>query len=92
VTWGVPEAGDAFTVLDSAGGELVQRVRFRSTRLLIGDRTSAEMARLLGAPALAGGRVFGVVTQCSTSRVPVITLLSAARTFLSREIPGWNPL
>lgn len=89
-----PDAGQTFVVLGRQDHEvtlLAERVRFRSTRLVIGDRTASDVAGLIGAPAMVDGRVFGLVSECSTSRVPVVTLLSAASGFLSRGIPGWRP-
>ena len=90
-----PQTGQAFVVRGRQGLEwtsLSERVRFRSTRLIVGDRTTENVAGLLGAPAMVDGGAFGLVSECSASRVPVITLLSAARGFLVRAIPGWTPI
>jgi hypothetical protein len=89
-----PSAGELFTIKGYRSGELsllTERVRFRSTSLVLGDRTPAEVQGLVGAPAMFDGRVFGLVSECGAGRVPVITLLTAARNFLSRAAPGWKP-
>jgi hypothetical protein len=70
---------------------LTERARFRSTRLVIGDKTAADVDGLMGAPAVIDGAVFGLVSECSSTRVPVITLLEGAYGFLERTIPGWAP-
>ena len=87
-----PNLGDTFLVQGYRRERLTtltEQVRFRSTRLLIGDRTADDVSGLMGAPAMAAQRVFGLVTECSSTRAPVVTLLDAARSFLSRAIPGW---
>jgi hypothetical protein len=94
ITLDPPEPGDTFVVQGrQRSGPLTmnERVRFRSSRLLIGDRTITLAAELLGAPALTAEGAFGIVSQCSASRVPVVTLLSAAESFLTLAIPGWAP-
>ncbi len=90
VSFESPQTGQSFIILDPRGIRLWETVRFRSTRLLLGDRTSVDVSGLMGAPALIDGRAIGLVTECSTSRVPVVTLLSSARAFLSRVIQGWQ--
>lgn len=95
VSMEAPDSGRVFVVRGYRGSELTiltERVRFRSTRLVIGDRTAADVAGLIGGPAIVEGGVFGLVSECSSSRLPVIALLSAARGFLSRSIPGWAPM
>jgi hypothetical protein len=92
VTAAVPEAGQMFVVQGYRTGELsalTEHVRFRSTRVVIGDRTAAEVHGFIGAPAMTDAAAFGVVTECSSGRVPVVTILSAASAFLSRALPGW---
>jgi hypothetical protein len=89
-----PEADEVFVVRGHQGARLTvltERVRFRSTRLVLGDRTVADVRGLLGAPAIIDGDVFGLLSECSSTRVPIITLLSAARHFLSLGIPRWTP-
>jgi hypothetical protein len=89
-----PGPDEAFSVRGHQGARLTvltERVRFRSTRLVLGDRTLADMSGLLGAPAILDGTVFGLVSECSSTRVPTITLLSAARHFLTLGIPGSTP-
>jgi hypothetical protein len=88
-----PRPGDMFTVRRYQADELMfltERVRFRSSRLVLGDRTAAHMIGLAGAPAVTETGVFGVVSECSSDHAPVIVLLSAASGFLSRAIPGWT--
>ena len=88
-----PRAGDMFLVKGYQGNRLTtltERVRARSTRLVIGDRTAADVSGLMGAPAMTDRGVFGLVSECSSTRAPVVTLLEAAGGFLSRVIPGWR--
>jgi hypothetical protein len=69
---------------------VVERVRFRSTRLVIGDRGIADTAGLVGAPALSEQGAFGVTNSFGPNGTPIVTLLSAGRDFLNRAVPGWN--
>jgi hypothetical protein len=88
-----PGVGDAFVIagahLDPAG-VLTGRVRSRTARLVVADRSMPD-DRAAGAPALLPSGVFGVISDTSPDGIAVITLLSAARTFLTRAIPGWPP-
>jgi hypothetical protein len=90
-----PDAGGVFVIWrrqgDGSKMVLTERVRFRSTRLVIGDRAAADANGFLGSPAAVEGRVFGVVSEVGSGGAPVIALLSAARGFLTRAIPGWTP-
>jgi hypothetical protein len=90
-----PDAGGVFVVWrrqgDGSKAMLTERVRFRSTRLVIGDRAAADANGFLGSPAAVEGGVFGVVSEVGSGGAPVIALLSAARGFLTRAIPGWTP-
>lgn len=92
---GPPDPAQTFVVRGSAqngrpSSTFAERVRFRSTRLIVGDRTVGDARDMAGAPAMVEGGVFGVVSDCGSNRVPVITLLSAASGFLSRAIPDWD--
>jgi hypothetical protein len=90
-----PGLGDVFVVwgrqADGARATVTERVGFRSTRLVIGDRATGEVADLVGAPAVAARGVFGIVSETSAAQVPVVAPFSAARGFLARAIPGWTP-
>lgn len=89
----LPDPGQVFVIRRFAGNGLpllAERVRSRSARFVVGDRTAADVSGLVGAPAMVEDGVFGLVSDWDPSRVPVITLLSAARGFLSRAIPGWT--
>ena len=73
------------------GGTLViipQRARLVSTRLMVGDRDASLLDGCLGAPALVGSDIVGVVSSCAPGHTPIITLLSAAYPLLARSIPG----
>jgi hypothetical protein len=94
VSMEAPDPGTVFLVQGYQGSQLTvltERVRFRSTRLVVGDRTADDVSAFVGAPAMGENGVFGLVSECSSSRVPVITLLAAARGFLTRAVPGWMP-
>jgi hypothetical protein len=63
-----PEADEVF-VRGHQGARLTvltERVRFRSTRLVLGDRTVADVSGRLGAPAIIDGAVFGLLSECSS--------------------------
>jgi hypothetical protein len=63
-----------------------QRVRFTSTRFIVGDRDLSNFV-CLGAPAIDGDELVGVVSECESGRAPLITPLSVAFPFLVRQIP-----
>ncbi len=90
-----PDAGGVFVIWrhqgDGSKTMLTERVRFRSTRLVVGDHAPADANGFLGSPAAVEGGVFGVVSEVGSGGAPVIALVSAARGFLARAIPGWTP-
>ena len=53
----------------------------------IGDRDLSALWGCVGAPAISQERVFGIVSQCSANRSPVISFLSMARGFIERNVP-----
>jgi len=63
-----------------------QQVRFTSTRFIVGDRDLSNFT-CLGAPAIDGDELVGVVSECESGRAPLITPLSVAFPFLVRQIP-----
>jgi hypothetical protein len=63
-----------------------QHVRFTSTRFIVGDRDLSNFT-CLGAPAIDGDELVGVVSECESGRAPLIAPLSAAFPFLVRQIP-----
>jgi hypothetical protein len=65
---------------------LTQHVRFTSTRFIVGDRDLSNFT-CLGAPAIDGDEIVGVVSECEAGRAPLITPLSIAFPFLVRQIP-----
>lgn len=67
---------------------VTERVRFVTSRSVLGDRSAAHVAGCRGAPALVERGVFGLVSECDPDRVPVVTPLAAARAFITRTIPG----
>jgi len=64
-----------------------QHVRFASTRFVVGDQDLSNLS-CLGAPAIDGDEIVGVVSECEPARAPLITPLSVAFPFLSRHVPG----
>jgi hypothetical protein len=92
VSFDLVRAGTPFAIagVKSDGSEAVaaQQVRFSATRTVLGSATTASLAGCQGAPAIADGRVFGIVSECGSDRVPEITPLSVSRSFLLRTIPG----
>jgi hypothetical protein len=88
-----PQVGQVFTIrapLSMALPVSPERVRFLSGRLVTGDRAVVGGDGLIGAPAMTADGAFGVVSHLGANRVPIIALLSAARNFLNRAIPGWT--
>jgi hypothetical protein len=87
-----PEPDDDFVIAgsDRDGAELTvsERVRFVSTRLVVGDRDASALVGCLGAPAISADGIYGVVSECDANRAPVVTLLSAAYAFIARHVPG----
>jgi hypothetical protein len=87
-----PSAGEPFEVAgyDREGlpASVPQHVRFRSTRLVVGDRDASGLAGCVGAPALNADGIYGIVSECDANRPPVVTLLSMACALLARTIPG----
>jgi hypothetical protein len=87
----VPPPGHSLEIVtyDRGGTRQVetQRIRFASTRFVVGDRDLSDLS-CLGAPALDGDEIVGVVSECEPGRTPLMTPLSVAFPFLSRHIPG----
>lgn len=88
----VPSAGEVFLIsgFDQRGAPatIVERMRFQSTLFAVGDRDASVLAGCVGAPAISETGVFGVVRECAAGRAPVIALLSMARRFIERHVPG----
>jgi hypothetical protein len=55
------------------------------------ERAGSDPTNCLGAAAITEAGVFGIATECAQGRPSVITLLSTARTFLTRVLPTWQP-
>jgi hypothetical protein len=75
---------------DGSRALVAQRVRFRATRTVLGDRTTTELTGCQGAPAMVERGVFGIVSECGRDRVPEITPLAVSRNFLLRAVPELN--
>jgi hypothetical protein len=88
-----PEVARAFVAFghreNGAPVTLKARVRRRSPWFIVGDRTIPDSDALVGAPALVGGAVFGLVSDCGPDRCPTITALTTAYSFIARHVPGW---
>jgi hypothetical protein len=87
----VPPPGRAVEIAAYTGAGMrrveAQHVRFTSTRFIVGDRDLSNLA-CVGAPAIDGDEIVGVVSECEPGRAPLITPLSIAFSFLARQIPG----
>jgi len=59
-----------------------------SGRFVVGDRDASGLAGCVGAPAVSDEGIYGVVGECDPNRAPVITLLSAAYSLITRQVPG----
>lgn len=71
--------------------DIPERVQYRATSAVTGDRAVAELHAPLGAPAISSSGVFGIITDWQPGRSPVITLLSFADRFLSHHLPAPVP-
>jgi hypothetical protein len=87
----VPPPGRAVEIAAYTRGGMrqveMQQVRFTSTRFIVGDGDLSNLA-CVGAPAIDGDEIVGVVSECEPGRAPLITPLSVAFSFLARQIPG----
>jgi hypothetical protein len=87
-----PPPGSGFVISgyrqDGTQATIPQRVRFASTMFVIGDRIASDLAGCGGAPALVENHVFGIVSDCRVGRTPTIAVLTLARSFIARYVPG----
>jgi hypothetical protein len=94
VSFTAPAPGTEFRVdgLDAAGGAIAssQRVRIKTSALLLGDREAATLFGCEGAPAMAAHAAFGLVVGCERDHVVVIALLELAEPFLRHHIQGFG--
>jgi hypothetical protein len=91
ISYETPTVGGVFLVAghdrNGAPAMVAERIRFQSTLLAVGDRDASTLFGCLGAPAISQHGVFGLVTECSPGRAPVIALFSMARSFIERRLP-----
>ncbi len=89
-----PGPGSVFTISgfgrNGIPATVPERVRFRATFRLLGDRDASGIAGCAGAPAIGERGVFGLVTECAPDRIPSIVPLAAARAFITRNLPAWR--
>lgn len=88
-----PAVGDAF-VIRSANPDarpIAERVLFRSSEFVVGDRQAETTDGLIGAPAIGESGMFGLVTSFGTNRVPTIALLSSTEDLVSSAVPALTP-
>jgi len=87
----VPPPGRAVEIAAYTRGGVrqveMQHVRFTSTRFMVVDGDPSNLA-CVGAPAIDGDEIVGVVSECEPGRAPLIAPLSVALSFLARQIPG----
>jgi len=88
ITLEAPPVGEVFLIsgFDAHGKPATagQRVRFRSSLLAVGDREPSSLTGCVGAPAISQRGVFGVVSECTSGRPPVVAVLAMAGSFLER--------
>ena len=86
-----PGPGTEFRVagFDHAGMPVqsVQRVRIRTSSLLLGDREASSLAGCEGAPAISDQGQFGVVVSCERGKVVIVSLLQLSEAFLRHHVP-----
>lgn len=75
---------------DGSRVSVPERVRYDSPTALVikGDRDAGRLIGCAGAPAIVEAGVFGLVSTCPPGAAPSLTLLSAARRFISDSVPG----
>ena len=90
-----PSPGELFQIAgyrpDLTPTKVTERVRFRSTLLVVGDRDASALVGCVGAPAISPRGAFGVVSECPPGRTPTIALFSRARPFIERYVPISRP-
>jgi len=90
-----PSPGELFQIAgyrpDLTPASVTERVRFRSTLLVVGDRDASALIGCVGAPAFSPRGAFGVVSECPPGRTPTIALFSRARPFIERYVPISRP-
>ena len=90
-----PSPGEVFQIAgyrpDLTHISVTERVRFRSTLLVVGDRDASALVGCVGAPAISPRGAFGVVSECPPGRTPTIALFSTARSFIERYVPISRP-
>ena len=90
----LPQPSRVFIVAGfGAGGSRLsvpERVRYDSSTALVveGDRDAGRLVGCAGAPAIVEAGVFGLVSTCPSGAGPSLALLSAARRFISENVPG----
>ena len=87
-------ADDVFVIpgygRDGTDAVATGQVQLVSARLIRGTRDASHLVAPAGAPAMNVRGVFGVVVQCESDCVPLVVPLSAVRSFLEREVPGFS--
>jgi hypothetical protein len=90
LTLDAPTAGEPFTIRTMAGDAAftvaAQHAGFVSAWLRGGSDDPSPLRDCVGAAAVAGGRPFGVVTNCRTGEAPIVSLFSAAQAFFDRHV------
>jgi hypothetical protein len=90
IAYDAPWPGEPFRVIGyAAGGNVLafeQRVRFHSTRLILGDWGLSGLVGCQGAPAISSAGVFGVVSECASNQVAVVSQFAFDRWFIERHI------
>ncbi|MEP7308891.1 MAG: hypothetical protein ABJA98_25570 [Acidobacteriota bacterium] len=90
----LPQPGQVFIITGFGTGgshlSVPERVRYGSPTALVveGDREAGRLVGCAGAPAIVEGGVFGLVSTCPSGAAPSLALLSAARRFISDNVPG----
>jgi hypothetical protein len=91
MTFSVPPPERDFLIAgydrDGAPATVAEHVRFVSPRLVVGDRDASGLAGCVGAPAISADGFYGVVSECDVDRVPIVTPLSIAYSFIARHVP-----
>ena len=70
--------------------DVAQRVRIKTSGLLLGDREATKLSGCEGAPAIAAQAVFGIVVSCERGQVVVVSLLQLAESFMRHHVPGFD--
>jgi hypothetical protein len=92
MVYDTPPAGGVFMIasFDRDGRRTIvtERAQPVANGLFTGDHSTTHVAAGYGAPALVENGVFGLLGDCTPDGFPIVTPLTAVRSFIIRHIPS----